>query len=134
MTPAEKTYTLDIPQREGKEGYIGTFLTSWLNIQSILKSPEFSQEPIRIYYMMESIISQIPEEEEREKIRISFDKKFAELKEKYLKDNQIEKLTEKQHSHLLIVSALRTIGLTTDYVDKHIGVSTKNKVGFVRKL
>ena len=65
----DKVYTLDIPQREGKEGYIGTFLTSWLNLQSILKSPEFSREPIRIYYMMEAIISQIPDEEEREKIR-----------------------------------------------------------------
>jgi|SRR3990172_235862 len=129
----DKVYTLDIPQREGKEGYIGTFLTSWLNLQSILKSPEFSREPIRIYYMMEAIISQIPDEEEREKIRTSFDKKFSDLKETYLKDNRIDKITDTQHSHLLIIAALRTVGLTTDYVDKHIGVSTKNKVGFVRK-
>ena len=130
----EKEYTLDIPQREGKEGYIGTFLTSWLNIEAILKSPEFSREPIRLYYLAEAMVALIPDENERQNVLNSLDKRFIELKEKYLKEHGIDKLNDAEHSHLLIIASIRTLGLVTDYIDKHVGVSHKNKVGFVRKV
>ena len=58
-TESGKIYTLDIPQREAKDGYLLTIFTSHLNLESVLKSPEFSQEPIRVYYLALSRISLI---------------------------------------------------------------------------
>lgn len=132
-TEEGKYFTLDIPQREGKEGYIGTFLSSHLNLEAVLKSPEFTREPIRVYYLMEARISLIPDEEERQKIYNKLDEKLKDLKANYKKDNGIETLSPEQDSHLLIIASLRTLGQVTDFVDKHIALSVKNKVGFERR-
>jgi hypothetical protein len=130
----EKLYTLDIPQREGKEGYIGTFLSSHLNAEAVLKSPEFSREPIRIYYLFEARVSLVPNEEDRQKIYDKLEEKLTYLEKKYKKDRNISgDLTAEQHSHLLITASLRTMGLVTDFVADHIGLTSQNKVGFVRR-
>ncbi len=129
----DKHEAMDIPLREGVPGYIGMFLSSWLNIQAVLKSPEFSTQPMRVYYMVEAIISQIPEEENREKIRQRIDVLFAELKNKYMKETETEILNEAQTNHIRILASLRTLGQTTDWVAKNIGLGYKNRVGYVKR-
>ncbi len=133
MENGEKRYTLDIPQLEGKEGYIGTFLTAYLNLITILRSPEFTREPIRVYYITEAIISLIPDQDNRQKARDTVDTTFKSLEAKYLKEHGTTKLTDAEHSHLTIVASLRTLGTVTDYIDQYVGLNTKNKVGFVRR-
>lgn len=129
----DKHEALDIPLREGVPGYIGTFLSSWLNIQVVLKSPEFSTQPMRVYYMVEAIISMIPEEDNREKIRKRIDVLFDELKLKYMKETNTELLNEQQTNHIRILASLRTLGQTTDWVAKNIGIGYKNRVGYVKR-
>jgi len=129
----EKHETLDLPLREGVPGYIGVFLASWLNIQAVLKSAEFSHQPMRVYYMVEAIISQIPDEKNRKTIRDGIDTLFIELMNKYKKDNQNDNLNDKEKDHLLILASLRTLGQTTDWVVKHVGIGYKNRIGYVKK-
>ena len=135
LSDGSKLYTIDgMPQKEGVPGYIGTFLKSWQNVQAIITSAEFSHEPIRVYYMVEAIISQIPDEEARKKIRADLDVRYKDTMEQFKTENDMDTLTKEDKSHCLVVAALRTLGMTTDYVDKHIGVSKNNRVGFVKRL
>lgn len=128
----DKIYSLDIPQREGKEGYVGTFFTLYLKLGTILQAPEFSKEPIRLFYMCEFIISLIPDEDARLHIRTSLKNRKLALETEYKKDKKIEMLSSIEKDHILIQASLQTIGDVSDYIDKHIGISDKNKIGFVR--
>lgn len=126
-------YTLDIPQREGKEGFVGMFFSTWLNMQAVLKSPEFSREPMRIYYMSQIMISMIPGEANREKIRNDLKKNLEEAREAYRKETNTNVIPENQSIHILIEATMKTLGSVSDFIDKHVGVSVENKVGFVRR-
>lgn len=129
----DKLYSLDIPQREGKEGYIGTFFTLYLKLGTVLQSPEFSKEPIRLFYMSEFIISLIPDEKARSEVRTSLKNRKKILETEFRKEAGREELTAKEKDHILIQASLQTIGDVSDYIDKHIGISDKNKIGFIRK-
>lgn len=129
----DKIYSLDIPQREGKEGYVGTFFTLYLKLGTILQAPEFSKEPIRLFYMSEFIISLIPDETARIKVRSSMKARRQTLEAEYKKDKGSTELSKQEKDHILIQASLQTIGDVSDYIDKHIGISDQNKIGFVRK-
>ncbi len=133
INEGDRHEALEIPLREGVPGYIGMFLSSWLNIQAVLKSPEFSSQPMRVYYMVEAIISQIPDEENRERIRARIDLLYAELETKYKKDTNTEILNDAQTNHIRILASLRTLGQTTDWVAKNIGIGYKNRIGYVKR-
>ncbi len=131
----DKLFTLDIPQREGKEGYIGTFFTLYLKLATVLQSPEFSKEPIRVYYMSKVITSMIPGEDKRLEIK----KLLKDNKEAFEKEyrtehkyNETQPLTTMERDHILISSTLDSLGVVSDFIDKHIGLSKKNKVGFIK--
>jgi len=129
----DKHEALDVPLREGVPGYIGMFLSSWLNIQAVLKSAEFTHQPMRVYYMVEAIISQIPDEENREKIRKRIDTLFEELKAKTMKEKDTDRLNDAELNHVRILASLRTLGQTTDWVAKNIGLGYKNRIGYVKR-
>lgn len=129
----DKIYSLDIPQREGKEGYVGTFFTLYLKLGTILQAPEFSKEPIRLFYMSEFIISLIPNEVSRAEVRTMMKTRRQELETELKKEKGIKELSHQEKDHVLIQASLQTIGFVSDYIDKHIGMSDQNKIGFVRK-
>ena len=60
MSDEPKTITLDIPQREGKEGYIGTMLTLFLQLGRTFTDTNFKETNIAIVYHMNFMISMIP--------------------------------------------------------------------------
>ena len=128
---------MDIPQREGKEGFIGTFFTLYLKLATVLQSPEFSKEPIRVYYMSKIITSMIPGDDARNDIKQLLKTNKDKLEKEYRAEHKytdIQPLTQAERDHILISSTLDSLGTVSDFIDKHIGLSKKNKVGFVRMV
>jgi len=121
-------YNLDIPSKDGKEGYVGVHFTMFLKMASILQSPEFQQNPVRVFYLATEMISLIPDVEKREKIRKQISDRRRELIEEYKRDGIT--IDKSVGDHLLITASLETLGEITDYVDQHIGISTTNKIGW----
>lgn len=116
-------YTLDIPQREGKEGYIGTLLGLFLKMGGIMAQSDFSETDKRIEYMTQFLISMVPGRKLRKEIRDAL-KKDIEERTKGLTKNE-----DKARERNLV--CLEYIGEVMDWTDKHIGVTKENKVGFV---
>jgi hypothetical protein len=132
-TTEGKMFTLDIPQREAKDGYLLTLFTSHLNLESVLKSPEFSHEPIRVYYLALSRISLITSQKQQEEIYRELENKIQELENDYKKKYNVTTLTDAQQNHILIVASIKTMGKVSIWGDKHMGISIENKVGFERR-
>jgi len=128
-----KIFTLDIPQREAKDGYLLTIFTSHVNLESVLKSPEFSQEPIRVYYLALSRISLITSKKEQDIVYTALENKIQELTDDFKKRNNVQILTDAQQNHILIIASIKIMGLVSIWADKHLGISTENKVGFERR-
>lgn len=127
----EKVYTLDIPQLEGKEGYIGTFFTLYLQLGNVFKGTEFAREPVKVSLFVKLIISMIPEKERRDAINKNIKERFEQLKKEKAVNGRI--LNDADNGYLLIEASLDALGDVSDYIDKHIGLNTKNKVGYVRR-
>lgn len=123
-------YSLDLPQREGTDGFVGTFFTLYLKLATILQSPEFSKEPIRVYYLSEFIISLVPDSKHRERIRAEAKAYRTRFESEYIKNRNISKLTSEIENHILIQTSINSLGLVTDYIDEHIGLSKQHKVFF----
>jgi len=133
MVAEDQLYSLDIPQKEGIQGYIGTFFTLFLKLATVLQSPEFSKEPVRVFYMVEFIISLIPEPSSREIIRQKHKELRLKLETEYKKDNKKAELNQQERDHLLIVASLQILGDVSYYIDEFMGISVKNKIGFIKK-
>ena len=55
------------------------------------------------------------------------------MEEDYKKNHNKQTLTDAQHSHILIVASIKIMGKVSIWADKHMGISTENKVGFERR-
>ena len=118
----EKYFTLDIPQREGRDGYIGTIFSLYLRLGGVIADSNFRDSDIRVYYMTKFLISLIPGEKNRKAIRDELKKDIDEaLKGISNNDERGRKRNE---------VCLDYIGRVHDFMDKHVGVSTENKIGF----
>jgi len=118
----EKYFTLDIPQREGRDGYIGTIFSLYLRLGGVIADGNFRDSDIRVYYMTKFLISLIPGEKNRIAIRDAMKKEIdGALKSITNNDEKGRKRNE---------ICLDYIGRVHDFVDKHVGVSTENKIGF----
>ena len=118
----EKYFTLDIPQREGRDGYIGTIFSLYLRLGGVIADGNFRDSDIRVYYMTKFLISLIPGEKNRKAIRDDLKKEIDEaLKSITNNDEKGRKRNE---------ICLDYIGKVHDFMDKHVGVSTENKIGF----
>lgn len=135
MTDDLKRVTLDIPQREGKEGYIGTMLTLFLQLGKSFTDPGFKETNISIVYHMNFMISMIPEEADREKIRKSLNEEIEKRTNEALKvaKESGNQLDNDDKARIRNIVYIEYIGKVMDWVDKFVGISTKNKVGFVRR-
>ena len=131
----DKLITLDIPQKEGKEGYIGTMLTLFLQLGRTFTDSNFKETNISIIYHMNFMISMIPEEEDRAKIRKELN---AEIEKRINEAIEAAKKTGTQldnddKARIRNMVYIEYLGKVMDWVDKFVGISTKNKVGFVRR-
>jgi len=131
----DKLITLDIPQKEGKEGYIGTMLTLFLQLGRTFTDSNFKETNISIIYHMNFMISMIPEEEDRAKIRKELN---SEIEKRTNEAIETAKKTGTQldnddKARIRNMVYIEYVGKVMDWVDKFVGISTKNKVGFVRR-
>ncbi len=128
-----KFLTLDIPSREGKEGYIGTIFSLFLRMGSIMSEPNFQPTDMRIEYMLHFMIALVPGKKNRLKMRNELNELLEiRLREARLK-NGGEELNNEQRGRITNLVCLESLGDVTDFADKHVGVSSENKIGFVVK-
>jgi hypothetical protein len=128
MSESKEEYlTLDLPQREGKEGYVGTMFSLFLRMGSILGDANFKETDMRIEYMVHFMISLVPGKTHRQEIREDLKRDI----EKALKVETSGDTDTKARIRNMI--CLEYIGIVGDFIDKHIGVSRENKIGFAVK-
>lgn len=118
-----KIITLDLPQREGKEGYIGTIFSLYLRFGAILSDPGFKETDARIFYMTKFMINLIPGRKNRTKIKDMMKTDIDKAIEKLVSNDE----KNKKRNEICI----DYIGEIHDFVDKHLGVSEENRVGIV---
>lgn len=123
----EEYITLDLPQREGKEGYIGTMFTLVLKMGTILADANFKETDMRVEYMTQFMISLIPGKKARKEIREQLHNDIAERLKTDTSADQDAK------ARLRNMVCLEYIGIVGDFMDKHVGISKENKIGFVIK-
>jgi len=117
--------TLDIPKREGKEGYIGTMLQLYLKMGGIIAEANFTNNDLRVEYMTHFMLSTIPSKEKRIEIR-------QRLRERITNEVDADKLmTNEQKNKKKNLICIEFMGETMDWIDEHLGISVENKIGFV---
>ncbi len=122
-------YNLDIPQKDGTPGYVGMFFTMYLKVASTIQHPDFTKNtPISVFYLVNWIISAIPDEKIRKNIRDAIRLRRKELEQEYKSDGV--QITEKVKDHILVTSVLEEAGRITEYIDKFVGLSKENKIGW----
>lgn len=121
---AERLITFDIPQKEGKEGYVGTLFGLILKLGTILTDTNLKHTDIRIEYLMQLFISLIPEYKVRDEIRRSL-KEDIDI---YYKNNGTA--TNEQKAREVNMIHLNHLGYIMEYIDLHIGIAINNKIGF----
>jgi len=131
----DKLITLDIPQKEGKEGYIGTMLTLFLQLGRTFTDSNFKETNISIIYHMNFMISMIPEEEDRAKIRKELNAEIEKRTNEAIESSKQTgiQLDNEDKARIRNMVYIEYVGKVMDWVDKFVGISTKNKVGFVRR-
>jgi len=131
----DKLITLDIPQKEGKEGYIGTMLTLFLQLGRTFTDSNFKETNISIIYHMNFMISMIPEEEDRAKIRKELNAEIDKRTNEAIESAKTSgtQLDNDDKARIRNMVYIEYVGKVMDWVDKFVGISTKNKVGFVRR-
>jgi len=143
MTQENKVYTLDIPQEDGEQGFTGTYFGLVLKLAEIIRAPDLSKNPMNVYIMTNLLISLIPNDEingkpikYREDIRQELKERRKVLHAEYKKEHNLKDdaiLSQSQADLILVLASIECIGYVTDFFDKTVGLSTKNKIGFCRK-
>jgi len=126
---------LDAPQREGKEGYIGTILTLFLQLGRQFTSRDFKETDISIIYHMQFMISMIPVKKNREAIREALKTEISKRMDEANKE-AIQtgiSLDNDDKARIRNMVYIEYIGEVMDWVDKHAGVSKENRIGFVTR-
>ena len=116
--------TLDIPIRQGLNGYMMMFIAFNENLNTTLASPESFVEPMRIYYMVLHMISIISDKELREK---AIKEMSEEMKNRGI-DN--ENIDESERKHIQLEVSIMSIKYITEWIDMHVGLSVENRVGY----
>lgn len=120
--------TTDIPQRDGKDGYVGVMFSAYLKILSILQSPDHGTQPIAIYFIVHGFISGIPDPDEYKKIIIEFETLIVDLQKNRLKISAKKELTDEENRLCIIEASMKIIHKVFNYIDKHTGISKSNLI------
>lgn len=118
----EAKISLDLPQREGKEGYIGTFFALYLKLGSLLSGGAGVGMTYHISLFVELIISTVPGNK-RETIRTRIRERLAAEAPHRMP------VAEREHKANLIY--IEELSAVTDFIDEHIGLSNEHKIGIV---
>lgn len=126
----ETVYTFDIPQREGKEGYIGMQFGLLLKMGSLMVEANRQATDNRIEYMAQFMISLIPGRKNRKTIR---DGLKTEIQKRLDEEQKKlgEELTNDQIGTIRNQIAIEYVGEVMDFIDKHVGVDKENRIGTV---
>ena len=123
-------YSLDAPQKEGKDGYVGTYFSSRLNIDAILRSPDFNTSPRKVYYQVLNIISTIQGVKAREVIYKELELRIETLKKEWKKTHEDENIPPADEIDLIIIASLKSLGSVTDYYGKFVPLTSENRIGY----
>jgi len=123
-------YALDAPQKEGKDGYVGTYFSSRLNIDAILRSQDFNASPRKVYYQVLNIISTIQGAKARDAIYKELDARIETLKAEYKKVHEDVNIPPHDEIDIIIISSLKTLGSVTDYYGKFVPLTSENRIGY----
>jgi len=123
-------YALDAPQKEGKDGYVGTYFSSRLNIDAILRSQDFNASPRKVYYQVLNIISTIQGEKARDVIYKELESRIEVLKADYKKVHEDVNIPPQDEIDLIIIASLKTLGSVTDYYGKFVPLTSENRIGY----
>lgn len=124
----EDVYTFDVPQREGKEGFIAMHFGLMFKMGALMVEANRSATDTRIENMAQFMISMIPGKKNRAEIRdalkIEIDKRIAEAQKS-------GELTNDQIGTIRNQTCIEYVGNVMDFLDKHIGVTKENRIGIV---
>jgi len=123
-------YSLDAPQKEGKEGYVGTYFSQKLNIDAILRSPDFNKEPMKVYYQTLNIISSVQGKDIRKGLYDDLDTLIKQMEDEYKKVHEDNNIPPSDQTHIVIVASLKILGTVTDYFGKYVPLTSENRIGY----
>ena len=116
--------TLDVPMRDGKEGYTGTMFSLFLRFGSILADPNFKDTDGRVYFMTRLMLSMLPNDDGG---KIEMIKKLKlDIKEQ---TKGLPAMDDRNRLRNEI--CLDVLSDVFDVTDRHIGLSRKNRLGFI---
>ena len=123
-------YALDAPQKEGKDGYVGTYFSSRLNIDAILRSSDFNTSPRKVYYQVLNIISTIQGVNARDTIYKELDARIETSRSEWKKTREDENIPPQEEIDIIIIASLKSLGSVTDYYGKFVPLTTENRIGY----
>jgi len=118
----DQIITLEVPQREGKEGYMGTFFSLFLRLGTMIGDANLKDTDNRIRNMTNLMISLIPGKKNRTTIRKEMNQEI-ENRLKGINDNETR-------ARIRNDICIEYMGNVTDFIDLHIGVDVENRIGF----
>jgi hypothetical protein len=124
-------YPLELPAREGKEGYVGTIFSLFLRFGAVMGEANFQSTDMRIEFMTHFMISLIPGRKNRAKVRDELKETLTQRLKEAQKNNNGEELNNEQKGRITNMTCLEIIGLIMDFTDLHVGVSSENRLGYV---
>ena len=114
--------TLSLPQKEGKAGYVLSFLMARSEMMQIIKSMTRVDDP-RIVNAAKLLIGFVDEETYRRDLFKRFNDRISEI------NKGSETALEKQH--LILDEALFVVGELTSYFDRAVGLSHRLEVSML---
>jgi hypothetical protein len=126
----QDVYTFDVPQREGKEGYIGMHFGLMLKMGSLMAEANRQATDNRIEYMAQFMISLIPGRKNRKIIRDGLQAEIKKRLEEEAKKSGTD-LTNDQIGTIRNLTSVEYVGEVMDFLDKHVGVDKENRIGTV---
>lgn len=117
--------SLNIPALEGMEGFVGMYFSTILSIAAIIREPNIPDFAGRVNTMTHLVISLVPDDEKRKELRVRMDALYKTY------CDEIEDIDHSQKQSCLVRASVETIGYVMQEVDRYIGLSHKNRLGFV---
>lgn len=112
---------IDMPMREGKEGYIGMLYNIQIKFAAILASDSFAKTDMRPLYLTHFLISMIPDEKIRGELRKNLNSDIEQ------KINNVVSNEDRVRIQNLV--CIEHVGKVMEFIDQHVGISMKLDIG-----
>ena len=124
----EEVFTLDLPQRNMKEGLFTLFLREYATLANVLAAVTNVTDP-RIRFLTDLIIATVPDDDLRQELK-NKTKTLLEAKITEFKKNNGGTIENKDKAELLRDVCMEIIGEVTSFLDMHIGLTHKLEVRY----